>query len=69
LNPVLPDGKMRYSINKKDSLAEMVIIAAHEVAHMASNYHDEAMARELTYLAIDCMKDASELYNRIKDAK
>ncbi len=69
LNPIDRDGKMRYSINKKADLAQMIILAAHEVAHMASKYHDEEFANVLTDLATYCMQDSSELYNLIKETK
>ncbi len=70
LNPVNEDGKMRYSINKRESLSEMIITAAHEISHLVGDgWHNEEFAESLTNLAIDCMRESSEIYRRIKETK
>jgi hypothetical protein len=66
LNPICEKGKMKFSINKKDSLSDLIVFAAHEVAHVASNRHDESFAACLTFLLADCLKDIGTIFRTIK---
>lgn len=59
LNPVGSDGKIKFSINKKESLAELLSLAIHETTHIGANYHDENFASIITTLFADCLKDWS----------
>lgn len=67
LNPITFGLKIKYSINKKPDLAELVSLAQHEVAHIASMRHDEVFANVLTDLNTAIMHRFQEIVNILKD--
>lgn len=62
-------GLMRYKIASVDSLAELFVLALHEVAHIVASDHDENYANLLTEMMKDSMKRKSEIINHMKDSK
>jgi len=69
LNPIDSDGKMKFSINKREDLSEILIFAVHEISHIRAAAHNESFAQCLTFLAADCVKEISELFRKIKEEK
>lgn len=69
LNPVDESGNMAFSINKRESLAELIALAVHEVAHVRSSYHNEDFAQAMTFVMMEVLKAESELMQAIKNCK
>jgi hypothetical protein len=68
LNPVDYEGKIKYSINNKEDLAKLIVVAIHEVCHLSddASYHNETFASDMTQLAIKILPKVNEIYNIVK---
>lgn len=69
LNPLGEDKKMKYSVSKRESFSELLVIAAHEVSHVGTKAHTESFASAFTYLMMDCLKDEAELWQKVRGCK
>lgn len=66
INPIDSDGVLRYDLNDAMDVQRMAMLAAHEVAHIAVDWHNEDFAALMTQIAADMdIKGASK---RIKSA-
>lgn len=66
LNPVNPDGTLKYKTSNPKDRQRLQAIAMHEVAHVLQGYHNEAYAGILTDLMEEY--DFAEANRRMKEA-
>lgn len=66
LNPIDNEGKIKYSINDKEDLAKLIVIAIHEVCHLSGAGHNETFAFDMTHLTIKILPKVNEIYNLVK---
>lgn len=64
INPVDSDGTLRFSPTNSADLQYMAMLAAHEVSHLSSSYHDEDFASLMT--SIVARLDLREIESRTK---
>lgn len=69
INPLNKENKMRYSVNKRESLSEILVLATHEICHMASNRHDETFSHSFTQIMKEVMKREGDLWRRVREEK
>jgi len=63
LNPVTAEGKKRYSLTR-DTVLELLALAAHEVAHVSVSLHNEEYANLMT--ALMRRLDQSVVWKRVR---
>ncbi len=69
LNPINKLGKMRYSVNDKRDIYELIVLACHEVSHMDCDYHNEEYAGIFTDLMKKVLGRAKEIFQAVKEVK
>lgn len=71
LNPVDKAGKMAYSVNSKEDIYSLIVLACHEISHMGEDckYHSEAFASVFTQLMRKTLGQAGEILRAVKAAK
>ena len=60
---------MKYSVSRRESFSELLVIAVHEVSHVNVKAHTESFAADFTYLMMDCLKDEAELWQAVRNCK
>lgn len=65
LNPLDKEGKMRYSINRKSDLIEMLTLAIHEVSHIRVQSHNQDFAYTMTELTKRAFCKMSEIFRML----
>lgn len=68
LNPVNEDEiKIRYSINDREDVCRLIVLACHEICHVNSSQHNETFASYLTELMARVMPKMMDIIKILKE--
>lgn len=69
LNPLGEGNKMKYSVTKRSDIGTLLVLAGHEISHLASFAHNEQFSHCFTNVMKEILKGEGEIWRKVREEK